>query len=156
MSDCPYDRLKSLGLELPEVAGAAANYVPFVVTGNTVYVSGQIPFINGDKGFIGTVGDDMTLETGQEAARICALNIIAQVQAACGGDLKKVKRCIKLMGFVNSTPDFTKQSLVINGASDLMVEIFGDKGRHARVAVSAPSLPFGVGVEIDALFEIEG
>ncbi len=147
-------RLAELGIEIPTPAVPAANYIPYVVSGNLVYVSGQIPMVGGDIQFVGKVGDDTSVETGQEAARTCALNIIAQVKAACGGDLDRVVRCVKLGGFVNAAAGFTDQPEVINGASDLMVEVFGDAGRHARFAVGAASLPRGVAVEVDAVFEI--
>lgn len=148
-------KLQELGLELPEVAAPAANYVPYVISGSTVYVSGQIPFLNGEKMHLGRVGDDLTTEQGADAARACALNILAQVNEAVGGDWSKVRRCVKLGGFVNSTPDFTDQPTVINGASNLIADAMGDAGKHARFAVSAPSLPLGVAVEIDAVFEID-
>jgi enamine deaminase RidA (YjgF/YER057c/UK114 family) len=147
-------RLRELGLELPTPPSAVANYVPYVVTGNLVFVSGQVPVWNGEIKYVGKLGAELSLEAGQAAARMCALNLIAQARAACGGDLDRVVRCVKLTGFVNSTPDFGDQPKVINGASDLMVEVFGDKGRHARAAVSAGALPLGVAVEVDAVFEI--
>jgi len=147
-------RLQKLGIELPEAAAPAANYVPWVITGNLVFVSGQITFWNGELKYLGKVGSDLSIEDGQAAARLCALNIIAQVKSACGGDLDKVVRCVKLGAFVNATPDFTDMPKVANGASDVLVEVFGDKGKHARFAVAAPSLPLGVSVEIDAVFEI--
>lgn len=148
------NKLKELGFELPAVAAPAANYVPYVISGNTVYVSGQIPFLNGEVMHVGKVGDDFTTEQGVAAAQACALNILAQVNEAVGGDWSKVKRCVKLGGFVNSTPDFVDQPLVINGASNLIADAMGDAGKHARFAVSAASLPKGVAVEIDAVFEI--
>ncbi len=147
-------RLKELGIELPEAAVPAANYVPFVVTGNTVFISGQVPFENGELKFIGKLDRDFTIEEGQACARLVCLNILAQLKTACGGDLDRVVQCVKLGGFVNSPPDFDQQPAVVNGASDLMVEVFGDAGRHARFAVGAPALPFDVAVEIDAIFEI--
>jgi len=147
-------RLADLGITLPDAPAPAANYVPFVVTGNTVYVSGQIP--NGPDGLItGRLGADMDVDAGAAAARSCALSLLAQVRAACDGDLDRLKRVVKLTGFVNSTADFTDQPKVINGASDFMVEALGDAGRHARSAVSAASLPLGVAVEIEGIFEIE-
>ncbi len=146
-------RLQELGIELPQAAAAVANYVPYVITGNLVFVSGQVTIENGEFKYLGKVGGDLSVEQGQEAARLCALNIIAQLKAACGGDLDRVQRIVKLGGFVNSTPDFKDQPKVINGASDLMVEVFGDKGKHARAAVSAGSLPVGVAVEVDAVVE---
>lgn len=148
------NKLKELGFELPAVAAPAANYVPYVISGNTVYVSGQIPFLNGEVMHVGKVGDNFTTEQGVAAAQACALNILAQVNEAVGGDWSKVKRCVKLGGFVNSTPDFVDQPLVINGASNLIADAMGDAGKHARFAVSAASLPKGVAVEIDAVFEI--
>lgn len=147
-------RLEELGIELPQAAAAVANYVPYVVTGNLVFVSGQVTIEDGEFKYQGKVGSDLSVEQGQEAARLCALNIIAQLKEACGGDLDRVRRIVKLGGFVNSTPDFKDQPKVINGASDLMVEVFGDKGRHARAAVSAGALPVGVAVEVDAVVEI--
>ena len=147
-------RLEELGIELPEAAAPAANYVPYVVSGNQVFVAGQITIHNGEIQYVGKLGRDYGIEDGEAAARLCALNIIAQVKAACGGDLDRVVRCVRLGGFVNSTPDFTDQPEVINGASNLMVEVFGDKGKHARAAVSAAALPRGVAVEVDAIFEI--
>ena len=147
-------RLQELGIELPEAAAPAANYVPYVDSGNHVFVAGQITIYNGEIQYVGKLGRDYGVEEGEAAARLCALNIIAQVKAACGGDLDRVLRCVRLGGFVNSTADFTDQPEVINGASNLMVEVFGDKGKHSRAAVSAASLPRGVAVEVDAVFEI--
>lgn len=147
-------RLKAAGIELPPAPAPAANYVPYVVSGNMVFVAGQVPFVGSERHFVGRVGTDYGVEEAQQAARIVALNIIAQVKSACEGDLDRVVRCVKLGGFVNCTPDFLQHPQVINGASDVMVEVFGDKGRHARFAVGAPSLPFNVAVEIDAVFEI--
>lgn len=146
-------KLNELGITLPEAAAPAANYVPFVVTGNTVYISGQIS-MNADGFITGKLGDTLNVEQGAAAAQTCAIGLLAQAKAACGGDLGRIKRLVKLVGFVNSTPDFTDQPKVINGASDFMVEVMGDAGRHARSAVSAGSLPFGVAVEIEAIFEI--
>jgi enamine deaminase RidA (YjgF/YER057c/UK114 family) len=148
-------RLADLGIELPQAAAPAANYVPYVVSGNLVFVSGQITVWNGEFRYQGKIGQDLGVEDGQAAARLCALNIIAQLKAACGGNLDRVVRIIRLGGFVNSTPDFTDQPKVINGASDLMAEVFGDKGKHARAAVSAAALPLGVAVEVEAVAEIE-
>ncbi|SDX85267.1 RidA family protein [Citreimonas salinaria] len=153
MSNAIEYRLAELGLSLPDAPAPAANYVPFVQVGNTLYVSGQISM--DENGLItGKLGDALDVETGAAAARRCALALLAQVRAACGGDLNRLRRVVKLTGFVNSTPDFTDQPKVVNGASDLMVEILGDAGRHARSAVSAGSLPLGVAVEIEGIFEI--
>lgn len=147
-------RLADLGVTLPDAPAPAANYVPFVQAGNIVYVSGQIS--NGPDGFItGKLGADMEAAAGAEAAKACAISLLAQVKAACGGDIERLQRVIKLTGFVNSTPDFTDQPKVINGASDFLVEALGDAGRHSRSAVSAASLPFGVAVEIEGIFEIK-
>ncbi len=148
-------RLSELGIDLPEPAAPAANYIPYVITGNLVFVSGQITMADGELKFIGKVGDDLSVDDGYQAARICAINLLAQVKTACGGDLDRLKRVVKLGGFVNCTPAFTDQPKVINGASDLMGEVFGEAGRHARFAVGAPSLPLGIAVEIDGVFEIE-
>ena len=147
-------RLLDMGVQLPKPAAPAANYVPFVITGNLVFVSGQVTMLNGELQYVGTVGDDFSVEDGYQAARICAINLLAQLKEACGGDLGRVKQVVKLGGFVNCTADFTDQPKVINGASDLIAEAFGDAGKHARFAVGAPSLPLGVGVEVDGIFEI--
>jgi enamine deaminase RidA (YjgF/YER057c/UK114 family) len=147
-------RLSELGITLPEAAAPVANYVGYVKTGNLVFVSGQLTLKDGKPAFLGKLGAEISVEDGQSAATLCAINIIAQLKAACDGDLDRVKRIVKLGGFVNSTPDFTDQPKVINGASDLMVAVFGDKGKHARAAVSTASLPLGVSVEIDAVVEI--
>jgi enamine deaminase RidA (YjgF/YER057c/UK114 family) len=146
-------RFAELGVTLPDAPAPAANYVPFVITGNLVHVSGQIS--QGPDGMIkGRLGADMDVAAGAEAARRCAISLLAQLRKACDGDLTRLVRVVKLVGFVNSTADFTDQPKVINGASDFMVAALGDAGRHARSAVSAASLPFGVAVEIEGLFEI--
>jgi enamine deaminase RidA (YjgF/YER057c/UK114 family) len=155
MTDTPESRLAALNLVLPQVAPPAANYVPYVVSGSQLFVAGQIPFLNGEKLHIGRLGAPLTVEQGQDAARACALNILAQAKAAVGDDWNKIIRCVKLGVFVNGTPEFDQQPAVANGASDLMVAVLGDKGRHARAAVGVASLPFGVAVEIDAVFEIK-
>ncbi|WP_373084453.1 RidA family protein [Sneathiella sp.] len=147
-------RLAELGIDVPAAAAPAANYVPYVVTGNLVFISGQVPFVDGKITYQGKVGTDFTTEEGIDCARVCALNIIAQVKAACGGDLDRVVRCVKLGGFVNCIDGFGDQPKVINGASDLMVDVFEAKGRHARFAVGTNALPLNVAVEIDAVFEI--
>jgi enamine deaminase RidA (YjgF/YER057c/UK114 family) len=148
-------RLKELGIAVPKAAAPVANYVPYVVTGSLVFISGQGPMGPGGPEFKGKIGRDLDVEEGKKAARLTGLNVIAQLKEAVGGDLDRVKRCVKLLGFVNSTPEFIQQPAVVNGASDLMVEIFGDAGRHARSAVSAPSLPVDIAVEVEAIFEIE-
>lgn len=149
-----HTKLKEIGFTLPKAAAPAANYVPYVISGKTIFVSGQIPFLNGEKMHLGRVGENLKTEDGVKAAQACALNILAQVDHAVGGDWSKVKRCVKLGGFVNCTPDFTDQPLVINGASNLIADVMGEAGKHARFAVGAPSLPLGVAVEIDAVFEL--
>jgi len=147
-------RLHELGLTLPQVAPPAANYVPYVQSGNLLFVSGQITIFNKDLKFVGRVGEDFTTKDAIEAAHLCGLNLIAQVKAACHGDLDRVTHVVRLGGFVNCTPDFTDLPQVINGASDLMAQVFGDKGRHARAAVGVFTLPLGVAVEVDGIFEI--
>ncbi|WP_445811366.1 RidA family protein [Yoonia sp.] len=146
-------RLAELGVTLPDAPAPAANYVPFVQTGNLVHVSGQIS-ANAEGMIKGKLGADMDIDAGAAAARACAVSLLAQLKAACGGDIDRLVRVVKLVGFVNSTSDFGDQPKVINGASDFMVAALGDKGRHARSAVSAASLPFGVAVEIEGIFEI--
>ena len=148
------DRLAELGIEISEPAAPVANYVGYVVTGNLVFISGQVTLQDGAFKYQGKVGADFSVEEGAEAARLCGVNIIAQLKHACGGDLDRVVRCVKLGGFVNSTTEFTQHPQVINGCSDLMVEVFGDKGKHARFALGAGSLPANVAVEVDAVFEI--
>lgn len=148
----PESRLADLGVTLPEPMAAVANYVPFVITGHQLFVSGQVSV--GPEGLVrGRLGENMTLEDGQAAARLCGLNLIAQCKAAVG-DLSRIKRVVKLGGFVNAHPDFVEIPQVINGCSDLMVDVFGDLGRHARSAVASPVLPLGVAVEVDGIFEI--
>lgn len=147
-------RLAELGIELPEAPAPVASYVPYTVSGKLVFLSGQINVWNGEFGPSGKVGVDVTIEQGQEAARLCALNLIAHLKNACGGDLDRVSQVIRLGGFVNCNPDFADQPKVIEGASALFIEIFGDAGRHARTAVCAPSLPFLAPVEVDGIFEI--
>jgi enamine deaminase RidA (YjgF/YER057c/UK114 family) len=146
-------RLEDLGIVLPTAPAPAANYVPYVLSGNLLFISGQISQ-SLDGLITGRLGESLSVAEGTLAARQCGLALLAQARAACGGDLDRVLRVVKLVGFVNSTPDFTDQPEVVNGCSNLMVEVFGEAGRHARAAVSAPSLPRGVAVEIDAVFEV--
>ena len=141
-------------IELPKAAISVANYVPVVITGNLAFVAGQVTIWNGEVKFIGKLGKEYNVEQGQQAARICGLNILAQVKAALGGDLDRVKRCVKLNVYVNSQPDFTEQPKVANGVSDLMVQVFGDAGKHARAALGVNVLPLNVAVEADAVFEV--
>lgn len=147
-------RLAELGVTVPEPAAPVANYVGWVKTGNLVFTAGQVPLKDGKFLYQGKVGKDVTVEEAAEAAKLCAINIIAQVKVACGGDLDRVKRIVKLVGFVNGVPEFADHPKVINGASDFMVAVFGDKGKHARSAVGAGSLPINLSVEIEAVVEI--
>lgn len=148
-------KLTELGLSLPEVSLPAANYVPCQIAGNTLYVSGQLPMLDGKPQFIGKVGREYSIEQGQECARICGVNILAHVRNALGGDFSKVKRLIRLGVFVNAPDDFTDHPKVANGVSDMMVNLFGENGKHARFAVGVSGLPFGVAVEVDATFELK-
>lgn len=145
-------RLRELGIALPQAAAPAANYVPFVTTGNLLFVAGQLPMVDSKVAVTGVLGAGLTLEEGQEAARLCAVNIIAQAKSALG-ELDRVARVVRLGAFVASSTDFTDQPRVVNGASDLMVEAFGEPGRHARAAVGVNVLPLGAAVEIDAIIE---
>ena len=147
-------RLSELGIELADPAAPAANYVPYVVTGNLVFISGQVPVDETGLPYRGKVGDKVSQDDAVKAARLCGLNILAALRQACDGDLDHVTRCVKLGGFVNGTPEFDQHPAVINGCSDLMVDVFGDAGKHARFALGASNLPFDVAVEIDAVFEI--
>jgi enamine deaminase RidA (YjgF/YER057c/UK114 family) len=146
-------KLASLGLTLPEPAAPVASYVAAVEAGGMLYISGQLPFIDGAL-VKGTLGNDVSIEDGQKAAQACGLMLIAQIKKALGGDLSRVKRIVKLGAFVSSTADFTDQPKVVNGASDLMEAVFGDAGKHARSAVGVPALPLGAAVEIDAIVEL--
>lgn len=147
-------RLAELGIELPEAPAPVANYMPYVKTGNLVVLSGQVTIWNGELKYIGKIGEELSVEQGAEAARMCGLNLIAQVRAACGGDLDRVRQVVRLGAFVNAVPEFTDHPQVVNGASDLMVEVFGDRGRCARTNAGS-TLPLGFAVEIDGIFEIE-
>jgi enamine deaminase RidA (YjgF/YER057c/UK114 family) len=153
MSDAIDARLKELGITLPEAAAPAANYVPYVISGNLLYLSGQLPMEGGKIGVTGHLGRDVDVAGGQRAAELCAINILAQAQAALG-DLGRIVRLIKLNGFVASTSDFTEQHLVINGASNLLASVLGEAGKHARAAVGMAALPLNAAVEIDAIMEI--
>lgn len=147
-------RLQELGIQLPNPPAPVASYVPYTISGNQVFISGQIPLKDGKPHHIGKVGADIGLDEAREAAKLCAINILAQLGAACGGNLDRVVRCLKLGVFVNAVADFAQQPEVANGASDLMVQVFGDAGKHARAAVGVGSLPRGVAVEVEAVFEI--
>ena len=148
-------KLNELGITLPDAPAPAANYVPYVLVDNTLYVSGQVSIDEAGQFITGKVGADLDVEAGAAAARRCAMSLLAQVRAACGGDFSRFARVVKLTGFVNSTPDFTDQPKVVNGASDFLVEVLGEAGRHARSAVSAGALPLGVAVEIEGIFQLQ-
>lgn len=148
-------KLTSLGITLPAAATPVANYVGFVKSGNQVFLSGQLPLENGELKFSGKVGSKVSVDEAKQAAKICAINLLAQLKLACEGDLDRVTRCVKLGVFVNGDADFTDHPAVANGASDLIAEVFGDAGKHARAAVGSGSLPRGVCVEVDAIFEIK-
>ena len=148
------ENIKNLGLNIPDLPKALANYVPYKIIGKTIYISGQAPVQNGELIYKGKVGSDITIEDGIEAARLCVTNIIAAVKTGLEGDWGKLDSFVKLTGFVNCQDDFTDQPKVINGASDLIVSVFGSYGMHTRAAVSTNSLPLGVAVEVDAIFEL--
>jgi len=147
-------RVTALGLELPNPSTPSANYVPWVRTGNLVFISGQLPLKDGQCAFVGRVGDEVELDTARQAAQQCGLNILAHLASAVNDDYSKVVQCVRLCGFVNAEPGFAQHPQVINGASDLMVEVLGDKGRHSRAAVGMSSLPRNASVEVEAVFEI--
>ena len=147
--------LSSMNIIIPQSVMPAANYVPYTVSGNLVFVSGQLPMKDGKPQDIGKLGKEFTTEQAQATARLCGVNILSHLKAACGGDLDRVRKCVRLGVFVNSAPGFTDQPKVANGVSDMMVGIFGDAGKHARFAVGVSELPFGVAVEVDGTFEID-
>ena len=152
-------RLKELGIDLPRPAAPVANYVPFVRTGSLLFISGQLPFGTGGKispRHIGKLGRDVFNEAGQEAARMAAINVLAQAKVALAGQLSHIRRCVRLGGYINCLPDFAALPAVMNGASDLMVEIFGDGGRHARTTIGVAELPLDAAVEVEAIFEVAG
>jgi enamine deaminase RidA (YjgF/YER057c/UK114 family) len=155
MSDAIESRLKELGYTLPEAAAPAANYLPTRISGNTLYVSGQLPLEGGKIAALGLLGAEIDVATGQRAAELCAINVIAQAKAALGGDLSRIRQFVKLTSFVASAPGFTEQHLVTNGASNLIATVFGDAGKHARSAVGMAGLPFNAAVEVEAIIEID-
>ena len=146
--------LAELGITLPRPMAPIANYVPYVVTGNLVVVSGQVPAVDGKIAVTGKVGMNLSVDQGREAARLCFINVLVHLKAACGGELDRVKRVVRLGGFIASPPEFTQQALVMNGASDLAVAVFGEAGRHARTTIGVPSLPADAAVEVEGMFEI--
>ena len=149
-------RLAELGIVLPSELEPAGNYVSCVITGNLAFISGQVPSKDGQRTGFGKLGREFNLEQGQHYARLAGLNVLTRLKNGLGGDLDRVVRCVKLVGFVNCTEDFGEQPKVINGASDLMVQVFGEAGRHARSAVGMGSLPFGIAVEVEGIFEVRG
>ncbi|KQZ54929.1 hypothetical protein ASD54_06440 [Rhizobium sp. Root149] len=155
MSAAIETRLKDLGFELPVAAAPAANYVPFTISGNTLYISGQLPMEGGKIAITGLVGAEVDVPTAQRAAELCAINILAQAKAALGGDLSRIRQVLKLNGFIASAPGFAEQHIVMNGASNLIANVLGAPGKHARAAVGMAALPFNAAVEIDAILEIE-
>jgi len=148
-------RLGELGIALPPPGAPGGNYVPFVVVGDLAFMAGQVAREAGKMKYTGKVGRDISLEDGQAAARLCAVNLLAQLKAACSGDLDRVERCVRLGGFVNSPPDFFDHPKVVNGASDLMVQVFGERGQHARTAVGVAALPLDSAVEIEGVFQLK-
>jgi len=148
-------RLKTLQVELPQPSQPGANYVPFVRVGSLVFLTGQLSQWNGERRFVGKLGRDFGVPEGQQAARLCALNLLAHLRVAVAGDLDRVARTVRLAGYINSTPDFVGQSQVMNGASDLFVDVLGDAGRHARMAVGVSALPYDVAVEVEGIFEVK-
>lgn len=147
-------RLKELGIELPEPSVPLANYIPYNMVGNLVVISGQVPLRDGRIAFTGKVGLTLSPDDGRAAARLCFVNLVAQLKAACDGDLDRVKRVVRLGGFIAAPPEFTQHAVIMNGASDLAVELFGEAGKHARTTIGVPSLPGDAGVEVEGMFEI--
>jgi len=148
-------KLAELGITLPRPMAPIANYVPYAVSGNLVVVSGQVPAVDGRIAVTGKIGNGLSIDRGKEAARLCFINVLVQLKAACGGDLDRVKRVVRLGGFVASPPEFTQQAQVMNGASDLVVSVFGEAGRHARTTIGVPALPADAAVEVEGMFEID-
>ncbi|MBV8939722.1 MAG: RidA family protein [Alphaproteobacteria bacterium] len=155
MTSIVEQKLKTMGIVLPEPAVPAAAYVPYTISGRQVIISGQLPMKDGKPQGVGKVGGEVSVEQAQEIARLCGLNVLAHLKTACGGNLDRVRKCLRLGVFVHSTPEFTEQPKVANGVSEMMLQLFGEAGKHARAAVGVAQLPFGVAVEVEALFEIE-
>lgn len=149
------EKLRQLGVHLPDLSPPAANYVPFTVHGGVVYLAGQIPVENGTLRYSGAVGADVTFEEGYQAARLCGINLLANLRLACSGDFGRIKRCLRVGGYVNSAPGFFDQAKVVNGCSDLFADVLGEAGQHARSAISSTPLPFNAAVEVDAIFAVE-
>lgn len=154
MNDPITRKLQELELDLPPAAPPAASYLPWLQSGNLVFISGQLPMANGKIAFVGKVGAELDIVQGVDAARLCALNAFSQLREACGGNFAKVRRCVRLGGFVNAPADFDQHPRIINGASEIVLEIMGATGRHARIAVGVASLPFNAAVELETLFEV--
>ena len=154
MSKFITQRLANLDIVLPTVPSPVANYVPYLLSEKHLFISGQLPMFEGKMKYAGRIGSDLSIKQGQEAARLCGINIIAQAHAACNGDLERIVRCLKLGGFVHSKSNFTDHSTIINGASDLIINVFDEKGMHTRFAVGASSLPLNASVQVDAIFEV--
>jgi len=154
MQETVAERMARLEIQLPEPSKPGATYVPFIRTGNLVFITGQLSQWNGERRFIGKLGSEFDVAEGQQAARLCALNVLAQLRVAVNGDLGRVTQCVRIAGYVNSTPEFFGQSQVVNGASDLFMEAFGDAGRHTRMAVGVAALPYNVAVEVEGVFEV--
>lgn len=148
------ERLRELAIDLPDASTPGANYLPSVRSGNLLYLTGQLSQWNGERRFIGKLGREFDIAAGQQAARLCALNLIAHLRQALDGDLDRVVRCVRIAGYVNSVPDFTGQSQVVNGASDVFVSVFGEAGRHTRMAVGVSALPYDVAVEVEGIFAV--
>jgi enamine deaminase RidA (YjgF/YER057c/UK114 family) len=148
-------KLAELGITLPRPMAPIANYVPYAITGNIVVVSGQVPAVDGKIAVTGKITQGLSIDQGREAARLCFINVLVHLKAACGGDLDRVKRVVRLGGFIASPPEFTQQALVMNGASDLAVAVFGEAGRHARTTIGVPALPADAAVEVEGMFEID-
>lgn len=147
-------RLVALQIELPQPSAPGANYVPYLRSGDLLFLTGQLSQWNGERRYIGKLGNQLSIEDGQQAARLCALNLIAHARVALDGDLDRVVRCVRLAGYINSEPTFVGQSQVMNGASDVFVQVFGEAGRHTRMAVGVAALPYGVAVEVEAVLEV--
>jgi enamine deaminase RidA (YjgF/YER057c/UK114 family) len=154
MANTIAERLAERGIDLPQAAAPAANYVAWVIAGDMLYISGQLPLENGHLAYTGHLGHDHKVLAGQAAAELCAINVLAQAKSALGGDLERIVQLVRITGYVASTPDFVEQHLVVNGASDLFAAILGDKGKHARAAIGTASLPLNAAVEVDAIFQI--
>jgi len=154
MTSATDQRLEQLGITLPTPGTPAGSYVPFLIVGDVVYLAGQTTRIDGNMQYVGKVGRELTVEQGRAAARVCGLNLLAQLKVACGGNLDRIARCVRLTGYVNCAPEFVEQAKVLNGASDLMIEVFGERGQHVRTAIGVASLPQGSATEVEGIFRL--